>query len=147
MLSDDRKFVKVIRAEDWNASRLTDEEVQQFEPFCAPRSVARRKFRGKWILSHLPEFENFTVPDLFPGKLLEAIQEVTGTTLIVTHDRSMVWIGADTEREVAIAKKKLTTLTNCWVRLALRPKYADQFHVDHLLGTWKNFQGCTFLFP
>ena len=116
VISDDDKLAKVVSADDWNTSQLGDEMMHQFEPFCTPRSVVRRKFRGKWDLPHINELENFTVSDVFPNNLLVAIQEVTGTILVVTPGQSMVWIGADTEREVAIVKKKLTTLINCWVR-------------------------------
>ena len=108
---------RVIPADTWDMVRLTDEEMQRLESLCAPRSVVRRKYRDKWKLPQLEALKFYTLPDLFPEVLLEEIQRLTQTVLISSHDRSFLWIGADSEREAAIAKKKLTTLANCWVCL------------------------------
>ena len=115
MADNDQKSERVIAPDDWDLVRFTD-EMQLFEPFCAPRPVARREYSDKWKFPQPVGLELFTLSELFPEALLADIQSLTGTVLVPSHDKGALWIGADTEREAIIAKKKLTTLANCWVR-------------------------------
>ncbi|KAI1505271.1 hypothetical protein F5X99DRAFT_430533 [Biscogniauxia marginata] len=102
---------KVGHITDWrDKGGFTPEQLEKYDKFMYPYEVAHSNYRGTWNLPDNLVGEGVSTRELLPGNALSDLQQLTGATVFVSFDGSTVYIGAESEAELSVARRKLDTL-------------------------------------
>ncbi|KAI1342436.1 hypothetical protein F5Y15DRAFT_412945 [Xylariaceae sp. FL0016] len=106
-LAKDSEERRIMYITDWRLrGGVTSEEKLQYEQFCFPRDVAECESRGFWS----SQSEIVTTAQLLPGRVLEELQRLTSSTIVLGLDCATVYIGAETSEMIELVKRKLDTI-------------------------------------
>ncbi|KAI0388066.1 hypothetical protein F5Y04DRAFT_16935 [Hypomontagnella monticulosa] len=107
-LANDATSSKITRPKD----RPTPGERQTREGVTlalAPQNILAFNCREAWVLPDGLMKREVTIPHLLPGDSLGMLQRLTGCSMVMSNDKLM-YIGAESQEKLALAKQKLNTL-------------------------------------
>lgn len=86
----------------------------------APPSVLHFEYRAAWILPNDARKRGVTILHLVPGNALEMLERLTSCSMVMSNDEIIMYIGAESEQNVALAEHKLSTIAKFAVSYFIR---------------------------
>ncbi|KAI0597761.1 hypothetical protein F4775DRAFT_558487 [Biscogniauxia sp. FL1348] len=99
---------------------FTPEQLKEYERFTYPHEITHRKHQDTWSLPESLADDGISAKEFLPDDVLSYLQLLTNTTIFVSFDGSIIYIGAESESGLSTIKRKLDTLTK-YFSLSVEP--------------------------
>ncbi|KAK8020250.1 hypothetical protein PG990_005388 [Apiospora arundinis] len=107
-----KSSAKIQHVADWRTATVGSDDLKAYDKFGYPRELMQMEHQGTWHLSTEQINAGVTITHIMPTKkLLNELQKSSGCTVMVGMDGKSLQIGAATENDVGIAKKKIDRLS------------------------------------
>ncbi|KAI1641187.1 hypothetical protein F4809DRAFT_587640 [Biscogniauxia mediterranea] len=90
---------------------FTPEQLKEYEKFTYPHEITHCKHQGTWSLPESLADDGISAKEFLPTDVRSYLQQLTNTTIFISFDGSIIYIGAHSESGLSTVKKKLNTLT------------------------------------
>ncbi|KAI0889279.1 uncharacterized protein GGS22DRAFT_196882 [Annulohypoxylon maeteangense] len=118
---DNSKHIMTLKQWRDGAYATSKSEKKKYVMALAPSHIRDSMYRTAWIMPDTLVQKDVVLSRLVPSKAFVKLQNLTGCKMMISGDGLCMYIGAESEDEVSMAERKLTTLA----KYASIPSEAD----------------------